>query len=126
MAADGTGDRQVVAEDGRFSADEASFSPDGRLISYQSTRSGRPEIYLTRFPLTDERWQVSPDGGLQARWSDDGRTLYYLELSGRLMRVAIQPSAPESSGRAEPMFDLGIGPPSVLFEHMLCRATASW
>jgi eukaryotic-like serine/threonine-protein kinase len=116
MPADGSGERQVVAEDGRFTADEASFSPDGRLISYQSTRSGRPEIYLARFPLTDDRWQVSPDGGLQARWSDDGRTLYYLDLSGRLMRVTIQPSAPESAGRGEPMFDLGTGPPSVLLE----------
>ena len=73
-------------------ADEASFSPDGRLIAYQSTRRAGREIYLARFPLTDERWQVSPDGGLQARWSDDGRTLYYVDLSGRLMRVTMQPT----------------------------------
>ena len=116
LPADGSGERQVIAEDGRASADEASFSPDGRLIAYQSTRTGRPEIYLVRFPLTDDRWQVSPDGGLQARWSDDGRTLHYLDLGGRLMRVPIEPASPDKAGRAEPMFDLGIGPPSLLLE----------
>jgi Tol biopolymer transport system component len=116
MAADGSGERQIVAEDGRFHADEASFSPDGRLISYQSTRSGRPEIYLARFPLTDDRWQVSPAGGLQARWSRDGGTLYYLDLAGRLTRVAVPDSRPDQAGRAETMFDLGIGPPSLLLE----------
>lgn len=46
------------------------------------------------FPLTDDRWQVSPDGGLQARWSGDGRTLYYLDLAGRLTRVAVPDSRP--------------------------------
>jgi hypothetical protein len=116
LPADGSGERQAIAEDGGSSADEASFSPDGRLIAYQSTRTGRPEIYLVRFPLTDDRWQVSPDGGLQARWSDDGRTLHYLDLGGRLMRVAIEPASPDKTGRAEPMFDLGIGPPSLLLE----------
>ena len=116
MAADGSGERQAVADDGRFSADEGSFSPDGRLIAYQSTRSGRPEIFLARFPLTDDRWQVSPEGGLQPRWSSDGRTIYYLDLTGRLTRVAVPADRPEQVGRAEPMFDLGIGPPSVQLE----------
>ena len=116
LPADGSGERQVIVEDGGSSADEASFSPDGRLIAYQSTRTGRPEIYLVRFPLTDDRWQVSPDGGLQARWSDDGRALHYLDLGGRLMRVPIEPASPDKAGRAEPMFDLGIGPPSLLIE----------
>jgi hypothetical protein len=116
LSADGSGERQVVVEDPRSSADEASFSPDGRLISYQSTRSGRPEIYLARFPLTSDRWQVSPDGGLQAHWSADGTTLYYLDLAGRLMRVTVPGDDPARIGRAELLFDLGIGPPSVLLE----------
>ena len=32
------------------------------------------------------------------------------------MRVAIEPASPDKAGRAEPMFDLGIGPPSLLLE----------
>jgi serine/threonine protein kinase len=115
MPLDGSGPRQTIDE-GEFSADEGSFSPDGRLISFHSRRTGRPEIYLARYPLTDERWQVSAEGGVQARWAGDGRTLYYIDLSGRLMRVSIQADRPDRFGRAEPMFDLGIGTPSVLLE----------
>jgi hypothetical protein len=115
MPLDGSGPRQTIDE-GEFSADEGSFSPDGRVISFHSRRTGRPEIYLARYPLTDERWQVSAEGGVQARWADDGRTLYYIDLSGRLMRVSIPADRPDRFGRAEPMFDLGIGTPSVLLE----------
>jgi eukaryotic-like serine/threonine-protein kinase len=115
MPADGSGERQPI-EEGPFYDDEASFSPDGRLISFQSTRTGRTEIYLARFPLTDDRWQVSPEGGVQARWSSDGRTLYFIDPTGRLMRVSVSSSQPDQFGRAEPMFDLGIGTPSSQLE----------
>ena len=115
MAADGRSTPQALAA-GPFIADEGSFSPDGRLVSYQSNRSGRPEIYLARFPLTDERWQVSADGGVQARWSADGRVLNFVSMSGRLMRVVVPAGAPEQARRPEELFDLGIGPPSAFAE----------
>jgi eukaryotic-like serine/threonine-protein kinase len=108
-------ERQPLS-DGPFSSDEGSFSPNGRLLSYQSTKTGRPEIFLARFPLTDDRWQVSSGGGVQARWSSDGRTLYYLGLDGHLMRVAVPLGRPDHASRAERMFDLRIGVPSALLE----------
>ena len=89
--------RQSLSDD-RSTADEGSFSPNGAVISFQSNRTGRQEIYLARFPLTDDRWQVSSEGGVQPRWSADGRTLYYLGLDGRLMRVSV-PARPARSGR---------------------------
>ena len=49
MNADGQGDLQAVSDDG-FVTDEASFSPDGRLVSFHNNRTGRPEVYLSRFP----------------------------------------------------------------------------
>jgi Tol biopolymer transport system component len=70
-AADGSGELQPVSADVAAS-DDGSFAPDGRLVSYHSTRSGRVEVYLSPFPPTGERWQVSPDGGSQPRWSADG------------------------------------------------------
>jgi serine/threonine protein kinase len=115
MAADGSGDLQPI-EEGDFNVDEASISPDGRLLSFQSTRSGRAEIYLATFPPGDDRLQVSPEGGVQARWSGDGRTLYFIDLLGRLMRVTVSASRPLQVGRAEQMFDLGIGAPSLQLE----------
>jgi eukaryotic-like serine/threonine-protein kinase len=118
MAADGSGDRQPMS-DGPYVSDEGSFSPDGRWIAYHSDRSGRHEVYVTRFPGTGEHWQVSPDGGVQARWSADGRALYYLDLTGQLMRVAIPAAGPDQAGRPEPMFDLLVGRPSSTLEQFV-------
>jgi Tol biopolymer transport system component len=71
----------------------AEFSPDGRWIAYDSTESGRPEVYVRPFPGPGAPQRVSNDGGRVPRWGPDGRNIYYLSLapiSGRaLMRAAI-------------------------------------
>jgi hypothetical protein len=115
MPTDGSGPMVDVSADASAS-DEGSFSPDGRLVAYHSGRTGRSEIYLSPFPPTGERWQVSPDGGLQARWSADGRSLHYLDLTGKLVRVAIDADTPGRIGRPEVRFDLHIGRPSAIIE----------
>jgi serine/threonine protein kinase/Tol biopolymer transport system component len=53
------------------------LSPDERWLLYQSDASGRHEIYVRRYPELDRPWQASQGGGLQARWSQSGRELYY-------------------------------------------------
>jgi serine/threonine-protein kinase len=57
---------------------EPAFSPDGRFLAYTSDDSGRNEVYVRPFPGPDRRWPVSTAGGQFARWSFDGRELYYL------------------------------------------------
>jgi hypothetical protein len=39
--------------------------------------------------------------------------LYYLDLSGNLMRVAVPPSSPDRIGRPERLFNVGIAQPSI-------------
>jgi Tol biopolymer transport system component len=46
-------------------------------LAYGSYKSGRPEIYVQPFPDGGERHQVSSDGGWNAVWSPDGRSIYY-------------------------------------------------
>src|SRR5262245_50738847 len=41
----------------------ATYSPDGRWIAYQSSESGRGEIYVRPFPSAASKWQVSTNGG---------------------------------------------------------------
>ena len=53
------------------------LSPDGRWLAYQSTESGRDEIYVKAFPSLSGRWQISNAGGGEPTWSPDGRELFY-------------------------------------------------
>ncbi len=52
-------------------------SPDGRLLAYVSMVSGKPEIYLRRFPSGTGKWQVSTGGGSSPQWNGAGDRLYY-------------------------------------------------
>jgi Tol biopolymer transport system component len=84
----------------------AHFSPDGRWVAYQSAISGRPEVYVRPFPEGAGQWQISTAGGNNARWSPDGRELYYRAPDGKLMAAPIT----ENGGTLEP------GTPMPLFE----------
>jgi Tol biopolymer transport system component len=68
-----------------------SFSPDSRWIAYDSSESGRLEIYVRGFPAAGGKWQVSDGGGALARWSADGRELFYRTDDG-LMAVDVDGS----------------------------------
>jgi eukaryotic-like serine/threonine-protein kinase len=67
----------------------ANFSPDGRFVAYTSNESGRYQVYVQTFPLSDRKWQVSTDGGYEPRWRGDGREIYYLSEDRKLMAVAV-------------------------------------
>ena len=92
-------------------ASGAVFSPDGRWIAYSSPASGTSSIFVR--PVDGEgKWQVSPGQGGYARWSGDGRQLYYIAIRepGRpLMKVDVRPgetfeaSAPKTVLEALPI-----------------------
>jgi Tol biopolymer transport system component len=64
---------------------QAQISPNGRWLAYTSYETGRDEVYVESFPKPGIRRQVSPDGGMQPRWRDDGRELFYLRSDQYLM-----------------------------------------
>ena len=84
--------RAIIASE----ADEHSpaLSPDGRWIAYASEESGRPEVYVARFPEGDGRRQVTANGGSDPLWSRDGRELFFMEdePEGRSVMRAVQVS----------------------------------
>ena len=68
-------------------------SPDGKWLAYQSSESGRSEIYVQRLNSDRGRRQVSRDGGIEPAWRRDGRELYFLAASRTaLMAVDMTPS----------------------------------
>jgi Tol biopolymer transport system component len=64
---------------------EARFSPDGKWIVF--TFGGPGEIFAQPFPGPSGRIQISSAGGAQARWSRDGKQIFYIQPDKKLMEV---------------------------------------
>jgi serine/threonine protein kinase len=86
------------------------FSPDGRAVAYISDESGRFEVYVRRFPASPDEGKrvVSTGGGTQARWSPDGRELYFIAPDGTLMQADVNLSPEFRASRPKPLFQTGI------------------
>jgi Tol biopolymer transport system component len=83
-----------------------ALSPDGRWIAYSSDESGTFQIYVRPFPEAQRsKRQVSTEGGVQPRWSRDGRELFYISLSGQdLVSARIDASAGFAVRERTPLF----------------------
>lgn len=93
-----------------FTEEQLTISPDGRWFAYTSNESGRSEVYVQSFPSPGGKWQISTDGGGDARWRSDGRELYYIAEDRRLMAVAVRTGDRFERGVVTPMFDTGMQP----------------
>ena len=60
------------------SGSEPEVSPDGRSMAYTSFEGGQAVVMVQAFPGPGAKTQVSGASGTNAKWSSDGRTLYYL------------------------------------------------
>ena len=73
-----------------FDVGYARFSPDGQWIGYISNESGRYELYATRFPSGEGKWQLSIDGAdWLLDWRQDGGELFFLDLEGDMYAVEV-------------------------------------
>jgi Tol biopolymer transport system component len=55
----------------------AQVSPDGKWMAFYAPVGPRTEVFVTSFPVTGARRQISTDGGAEPLWSRDGHELYY-------------------------------------------------
>jgi Tol biopolymer transport system component len=103
LTLDGQSKEGSVLIGGTGAQSGAHFSPDGQWIVYSSTESGRPEIYMSPFPVNrgPSRVQISTDGGGDAVWGSGGRVVYY-SWNGRLYKVQVDPAS-GSVGKPEPL-----------------------
>ena len=69
----------------------ARLSSDGHWLTYTSTESGAPEVYVTAF-RGQGKWQVSSNGGMQSSWGRDGKELYYSDARSNLFAVPVSDS----------------------------------
>jgi hypothetical protein len=91
------------------------FSPDGNWILYESNESSeRFEIFIRPFPgVNDRRVTVSIDGGRYPMWAPGGNELFYVNLQGGMMSVAVTWSPALQIGPVTKLFDVS-PPPAVI------------
>src|SRR5579864_1182861 len=77
----------IEAQDANLTG--AQLSPNGRWMAYESDDSGKDEVYVSPFPKAEGRLQVSVAGGIQPRWSKDGKQLFYLADDGELIAATL-------------------------------------
>jgi eukaryotic-like serine/threonine-protein kinase len=70
-------------------ARSASFSPDGKWLSYISDQTGRYELYVVPYPGPGGKWQVSKDGVIDGGWLKAPNKLAYLGADSKLYIVDV-------------------------------------
>ena len=106
---------------------DAQFSPDERWVAFTSGESGQDEVYVMPFDATrflnpetaaassapGDRWEVSTDGGHFPKWRADGKEIFYVTASGKIMAVEVNGAANHFE----------VGKPRLLFRTTLSAAT---
>jgi len=78
-----------------YSEGYAALSPDGKWMAFQTDETGRNQVYVQPFDGisrgTKRRYEdISTDtGGGLPRWRADGRELFYMTNTGRMMSVKV-------------------------------------
>jgi eukaryotic-like serine/threonine-protein kinase len=67
----------------------ASFSPDGKWLSYVSDQTGRYELYVVPYPGPGGKWQISRDGVIDGGWLKAPNKLAYLGADSKLYIVDV-------------------------------------
>jgi serine/threonine-protein kinase len=71
-------DKPILVAGGSNDQESPTVSADGTLVAYQSSESGRREIYVARLADPGSRRRVTNDGGWHPLWSRDGKRLFYV------------------------------------------------
>lgn len=97
----------------KFSEGLAQFSPDGHWIAYVSDESGTPEIYVRPFSpekstdaVSGGKWLISKGGGVQPRWRDDGKEIFYYSPALQQMAVDVNVGTTFVPGTPKPLFNI--------------------
>jgi serine/threonine-protein kinase len=60
-----------------FSEVEPWLSPDRKLLAFTSNETSGPQVWMRDFPVPQGKWNISHGPGSAARWSPDGRFVYF-------------------------------------------------
>jgi len=107
-----------VLVNSEFEDSSPDVSGDGRWLAYNSDITGINEVYVRRF--TDGQVgpaeRVTTGHGVMPRWSEDGRTLFYVSAPQGFLRAQMMAVAVTSAGNrlqfgaARPLFNVRMHP----------------
>jgi Tol biopolymer transport system component len=98
--------------------DAGELSPNGKLLTYSSNESGRPELYVTEFPGAALKSQISNQGLIAgafvrfSAWAHDGKTLYYIDAAGSVIAVPVESQSPFKGGVPRKIYSASSSPVS--------------
>ena len=84
-----------------------SVSPDGSLVAYVSGEAAGDEVFLTRLPSGEGKWQLSTSGGGWTLFNPRGDAVVYRALDGTMMSVPIGAGREIKIGQPQKLFDWG-------------------
>jgi serine/threonine-protein kinase len=67
-----------LANEAASLSQDATISPDGRWLAYDTEVAGRRQVFVRRFPDGGGRVQITTAGGVLPRWVRGGREIVYL------------------------------------------------
>jgi eukaryotic-like serine/threonine-protein kinase len=100
-----------------FDEAQGRFSPNGHWVAYVSNQSGMNEIYVRQFADDFSGGSagaggtvlVSRGGGTAPRWRGDGRELFYLAPTGKMMAVDVTADTQFRAGTPTALFQTPAG-----------------
>jgi serine/threonine protein kinase len=97
------------------------LSPNGKWLAFNSTDSGRDEVYVVPFPNADRRQRISTNGGVQPQWNSSGTEMFFLDLQGHIMATTISGTNMLTAGIPTLLFDAGITSSSGMNQYAVNR-----
>jgi serine/threonine-protein kinase len=85
----------------------ATVSPDGHWMAYQTNFAGHDDIYVQSFPDPKQgRKLLSTAGGTRPLWSRTGKEIFYIDPTGGFISVAVLQTAQGFAfGKPQKLFD---------------------
>jgi serine/threonine-protein kinase len=97
-----------------FDEPQAALSPDGRWLAYVSGESGAYQVVVQPFPdPSGGKWRISSGAGVCPRWKRDGREIYHLDSSGRIIATAVNTDRGFEIGQSTMLFETRLGFPAI-------------
>ncbi|MGH9531360.1 MAG: hypothetical protein ACRD2Q_03145, partial [Terriglobales bacterium] len=68
---------------------DGQVSPDRKWMAYMSNETGDWEVYVTRYPQMQGKFQVSNGGGGDPQWRSNGKEIFYVDRKNTLFAVPV-------------------------------------